>query len=149
MLHSINAEGYSKATQWCGPGALSSLTGLPIRESTELLCRIHGGTYEEFEGCWVEDVILALHELGYKAKQVDIMARYPKLTHGPTLQRFLSERRVDECVNPLLIEISGHFVSSHFGYASDNWTGRPVPIQKFPKLGRLVKDAYIVTKGAQ
>lgn len=144
MLHKIDTTGYSKATQWCGPGAVASLTGLPIRESTQLLCRIHGGSYEAFEGCWTEDVILALHELGYRAKEIDIISRYPNLTHGPTLQRFLSERRVDECVNPLLIEISGHFVATHFGFATDNWTGRPVPIEKFPKTKRLVKRAFII-----
>lgn len=142
MLHPIDTTGYSKGTKWCGPGALATLTGIPLVKATEMLTRIHGGAYEDLEGTWEEDVILALHELGYRATPVDIIGRYPDLTHGPTLDRFISERKVDECVTPLLIMISGHFVTSHFGFMNDNWTLRPVRVADFPKMKRLVKAVW-------
>ena len=146
MLYPIKMDDYTKAHAWCGPGALSSLTGIPLREATEMLTRIHGGTYSDLEGVWAEDVLLALMELGFKARKVDIISRYPELTHGPTLDRFISERKVDEVVSPLLIHISGHFVTSHFGFMTDNWVGRPVPVAEFPKMKRLVKEVWKITK---
>lgn len=144
MLHRIDPTGYSKAKRWCGPGAVATLTGCSLTDATEQLTRIHGGHYDELEGVYPEHVIIALNERGYRAKEIDIIGRYPELTHGPTLARFLRGRPVMEQAVPMLIELSTHFVSAHLGYACDNWTMRPVPIPAFPKPGRLVKSAWVV-----
>lgn len=146
MLHPIDTTGYNKPKAWCGPSAVSTLTGMPLVRATEILTRIAGCTYEELEGVWQEETILALYEAGYRCEPLDIAGRYPETTHGPTLDRFLRDRRVDEVVTPLLIEISGHFVCSHFSYCNDNWTLRPREIKAFPKMKRLVKRAWKVSK---
>lgn len=146
MLHKVDTAGYSKAKRWCGPGALSILTGQPLRESTEQLTRIHGTTYDDMSGAWPEDLQLALHEHGYRTREIDIVARYRELTHGPTLRRFLSERSSLECVMPLLIVVNSHFVTAHMLYAADSWTMGPVPINQFPKPNRHVKQAWVVEK---
>lgn len=145
-IYPLNMEGYSKTTRWCGPSAVAILTGQPLTATTEILTRIHGGTYDELSGVWPEDTILALHELGYRAQEIDIQSRYPDLTHGPTLERFVGDRTVTETVTPMLIEISGHFLVAHYGYLADNWVQRPTPIGDFPKLRRLVKSAWLITE---
>lgn len=146
MLNSIDCEGYSRAKQWCGPSALALLTGATLKEATEHLTRIRREPYSEISGVWPEEMILALAERGYRAREVDIVARYPRLTHGPTLKRYFEERPASEKVMPTLIQISGHYLVGHFDMAGDNWTGRMVPYPRFPKLTRLVKAVHIIER---
>jgi len=147
MLNPINTEGYSKPKEWCGPAAIATLTGIPLREATELAVRVHGGTYDDLEGMWPEDVIIALHQLGYRAKPVDIIGRFPHLTHGPQLKSYVSSQPPEEKINPVLITVSGHFICSHMWFLNDNWTLTPKHYADFPKPKRLVKSAHIITKG--
>ena len=76
---------------------------------------------------------------------MDIIRRFPDTEYGPTLKRFMRERQPYEIVNPVLVAVDGHVLVSHFGMAGDNWTGRMVPFEKFPKPHRLVKEAFVIT----
>lgn len=146
MLHKLNLEGFGGGTKWCGPSAVSILTGRPLAHTTAMLAYAEDIPYDEVGGVWREDAVLMLHTLGYRCVPIDVVSRFSDTECGPTLKRFWEERRMDEVVNPLLIEIHGHLLTSHYGFAADNWTGGPVPLAQFPKQRRLVKWAGIVTK---
>ena len=146
VMKPIDRTDYTPKIAWCGPSAVSILTGISLVRATELMTRIHGSTYDELQGVWPEDVILALRELGYTVEPVDIVGRYPELTHGPTLERFLRERHAGEYMSPLLVEVDGHLLTAHMAWACDNWVNKPVPIERFPKRGRLVKGAWQVRR---
>lgn len=146
MLSPLDTTGYSKQTKWCVPSAVAIIAGIPLREATQMLARIHNQTYAELEVAWAEDAILALHALGFKATPVPIMTMFPDTTHGPTLKRFMAERTPDMFMNMMFIEVSGHVLTSHMGFAADNWTENVVSFNQFPKPHRLVKRAWIVNK---
>lgn len=145
MLYKVQTEDYSKSTRWCGPAALATLTGMPLVQATEVLTRIHGGSYTDLDGVWPEDVIIALNEQGKRATQIDMIKRYPTLTHGRMLENFLRDRTAYEKINPMLIQVDNHFVSAHMDYLCDNWVMSPTHWTKFPKLGRKVKNAWVIT----
>jgi len=145
MLHAINAEGVPLGKRWCGPGAVSALTGVPLKDTTAKLSFIAGQRYDEAKEFWTEDVILALNDLGYRANEINLRGRYPKLRAGPTLHRFFAERSAYETAMPMLVVLHKHFLTAHWGYACDNWTMRPVHISDFPKLNRFVTHAFIIS----
>lgn len=147
MLYAINTKDYSKPKKWCGPSAVATIAGCSLKQATELACRVTGKTYEELEGMWPEDVILCLHELGFKCRPIDIQKRYPHLTHGPHLKTFMADRTWEEECVPVLVVLPEHFVSCHWGWLNDNWTLTPKPLDKFPMTGRKVKRAYTVMRG--
>lgn len=147
MLHKLDMTGYTKPVAWCVPSAVSILTGSPLTDTTSLLCRLSQVTYKDLEGVDVQDALLALHQFGYGHKAVPLYERYgDTLTHGPTLRRFLRERTPLEKMTPMLVCLPEHVIVCHMGFACDNWTKRPVPVGDFPKLGRLVSEAYLIHK---
>lgn len=142
MLHELDETGHTVGQKWCGPAALSILTGVPLRDTKALAARVAGETYTSIEGMWEEEMVLALHQLGYGSRKIPVYERYHKTTPcGPTLRRFLREREPLETVQPMLIAVEGHFLCAHMHYLADNSTGRPVRAECFPKQGRLVKWA--------
>lgn len=151
MLRTIDRTGYSKKKAWCGPSAIATLTGCPLREATELLSRVTGEPYAKLSGVWDEAMSAALHQLGYRMAHNDVgfkrLARRYHNTGGhgvTTLARFLAERSAMEKLTPMLINITDHYVSAHLGWACDNHTDRPVPIGEFPKPGRWVVSSWLV-----
>jgi len=146
MLRPLNKKGHTGST-WCVPSAVSMLTGQSVRESHVRAAKLQGFAVGDVEGMWHEEAQLMMFELGYRAVPVDVVGRYAKKTPcGPTLKRFLKERTPQEFATPMYITVDGHALCAHMGYVGDNKTGRPVPMDKFPKLGRLVKSAYMVTE---
>ena len=141
----IDNTNYTKSKEWCGPSALCLLTGCTLVQATQLLTRISGHSYQEFQAVWDEEMIIALNEMGYTAKDLNVRARYPDHTYGPTLKRFMHERQPFEVANPMLISIHGHLLAAHWGLMGDNWTGKMVPVTAFPMTGRNVQKAYTIT----
>lgn len=146
LLKPLDKTGYTKDVEWCGPSAISILAGRPLAETTSALSKLREESYSELDGVWPQEVVLILSQYGYKSKPLPLMERYPDTPYGPTLKRFLNERQGMELVMPLLIEVQNHLLVAHMGFAADNWTKKPVPIKSFPKLGRLVKSVYMVSK---
>lgn len=146
MLQPLNLEGYSRKVPWCGPSAVSILTGLPLKQITADFAYATDCRYNDIEGVWAEQALLVLHKYGYTHKQIDVVGRFRDTVCGPTLIRFWREQEGIEKVLPCLIEVDGHLLTSHMGFACDNWTKTPVPQIRFPKPNRLVKAAWIITK---
>lgn len=146
MLHALNKDGFTGKHAWCGPSAISILTGAPLAATTAMAAYADDVRYEEVEGMWREDCVLMLHRLGYRCAPVNLMQRYSDTECGPTLQRFIDTRTVEELTTPMLVELHGHFITMHYGFGCDNWTETPVPLREFPKRRRLVKWAALVTR---
>lgn len=145
MIHPLDLTGYSKAEQWCGPSALSLITGAPLAETTKRFAYMQGEAYQKLSGVYAEELLLALWEQGWKAENVGLLDRYPKLQMGPTLARYMRERPKIEVINKLLINVTGHFIVAHGRYLFDNWVPRGATIDTFPKPRRHVQHVWIVT----
>jgi hypothetical protein len=122
------------------------ITGIDLETSHKRAAVLQNIPVEQVEGLYRDEAVLMLYEQGFNAKPIDVVSRYAKKTPcGPTLKRFLNERTSNEFSNMMYITVDGHALCAHMGYVGDNTTGRPVPMNKFPKLGRLVKSAYIIS----
>lgn len=133
MLTTLQPE---PGKMWCGPSAVSILTGVPYRDVLECVGR-------DRTGIWTEEAILALNQWGFTAIPVDLTARYDRC---PTLERYLRERPFAERGEPLLVTLYKHLITVHMDWAADNWTKRPVPIDEFPKLRRRVEEVHIIRR---
>lgn len=146
MIHPLNTDGYTKDVWWCAPSAVALLTGRPLTETTAALARIAGVTYEKLEGCWPEETVLALYEFGYRSTPIPVIDRFRDTVCGPTLKRFMGERTPIEKANPMLIEVDGHMLVGYSHFLFDNGTPTGLGVDHFPKMKRLVKQAWTVTK---
>lgn len=148
MLKRIDKAGFSGGTVWCGPGAVAILTGVPLIQVAEVMCRVSDTPYAQLEGTTDETVVLTLRELGYRAEVSEAFAqRYRTSTYGPLLHRFLADQPVMERAAPHLIELNGnHWATTHMGFLADNWTdGAPRQLDAYPHPRRHVTAIWKVT----
>jgi len=118
MLHPLNIGDWDR-TIWCAPGVLSILTGKPVRETHALLGRHIKKTAEDVTGVPTSAIKLALYELGFILREVDLHARY---NAPPTLKRFLRERSPAQRGCLMLVFTNSHVGACHLSYYSDNHT---------------------------
>jgi len=148
MLYCVDSKGWEANTAWCVPSAISFLTGAPLIHTHSRAAFIQDKKLKEVEGVYASEALLMLREQGMKGEQIDLLNKY---TDAPTLRKFLDNRSPFEKCMPLMIQIEDkknfcHMIVSHFNYAADNHTMKPVPIDKFPHLRKLVTGAWIVSK---
>jgi len=148
MLHAIDSTGWDTFTSWCVPTVISFLSGIPLIHSHSRAAFIQDKTLKEVKGVYAAEALLMLREQGYKGERVDLSSRY---NDAPRLKKFLEGRTSWEKVMPLMIQVEDskgfcHMIASHYGYAADNHTMKPVTIDKFPHLNKYVTSAWVVSK---
>jgi len=148
MLHTIDSTGWDTYTSWCVPTVISLLSGIPLIHSHSRAAFVQDKTLKEVKGVYAAEALLMLREQGYKGERVDLDSRY---NSAPRLKKFLKERTAWEKVMPLMIQIEDskdfcHMIASHFEYAADNHTMKPVTIDKLPHLNKYVTSAWVVSK---
>ena len=148
MLHAVETRGWEANTAWCVPTSISFLTGVPLIHSHSRAAFIQDKGLKEVNGVYASEALLMLREQGYKGIQIDLSFRY---SDAPLLKRFLNERTSYEKCMPLMIQIEDskkfcHMITSHFGFAADNHTMKPVPISQFPHLKKYVTGAWVISK---
>ena len=148
MLHAIDTRGWETSTAWCVPTVISLICGIPLIHSHSRAAFIQEKKLKEVDGVFAGEALMLLREQGYKGTKIKLLDRY---SDTPTLNRFLKDRTAYEMCMPLMIQIEDnkdfcHMVTSHYGYAADNHTMKPVPIPKFPHLRKYVTAAWVVSK---
>ena len=147
MLHKVDFAKFS-GVPYCVPTTISFLTGIPLIHSHSRAAFIQDKSLKDVRGVYAEEALLMLREQGYKGEQIKLTERYD---NAPLLKRFLDERTSYETCMPLMIQIEDskkfcHMVVSHFFFAADNHTMKPVPIPEFPHLKKYVTGAWVVSK---
>jgi len=148
MLHAIETRGWSDVTAWCAPTAVSFLTGISLIHSHSRAAFIQDKKLKDVEGVYASEALLMLREQGYQGEKICLQDRYGD---APLLKTFLEDRTGYEKCMPLMIQIEDeksfcHMITSHYGYIADNHTMKPVPINEFRNLRKLVTGAWIITK---
>lgn len=141
MLKSLDFSGWN-STAWCVPSAISMITGIPVAFMHMRAAFHQELSLKKVKGIHDEEAILLLGEQGYRVQQIDLNSRYDG--QPPTIQKFFTDRTPYEFCMPIYFTTVNHAMACHMGYAGDNWTKKPVPISKFPKLRRKVCSAYVV-----
>jgi hypothetical protein len=148
MLHAIDTRGWEANTAWCVPSAVSFLSGASLIHTHSRAAFIQDKKLKEVQGVYASEALLMLREQGLKGEQIDLSSRY---SEAPRLDKFLKERTAYEMCMPLMIQIEDskkfcHMVCSHFDYAADNHTMKPVSIEQFPHLRKYVTGAWVVSR---
>lgn len=149
MLHTFDTRGWEANTAWCVPTSISFLTGAPLIHTHSRAAFMQNIAIKDVRGVYTSEAILLLREQGYKVSKIKLSERYDD---APTLKRFLTERTSYEKVMPLFVVIEDnkdfcHAITAWQNFLADNWTMKPVILEKFPHLKKYVTDAYIVMKG--
>ncbi len=144
--HEINHDISTKL--WCGPAALSCLTGASTSQVRALIRQFRKDHKARVQGTWDDEVQYVFRKLGY---QMDL--RYmccstdPK--GRPTLARWLRESTRAPTVGYLvgLVDSSGgHWAVVHGGYYCCGITGKWVPLNEAPTRRRRVDIVFTITK---
>ena len=143
MLHTLDFSGWDNVTAWCVPTAIAFLTGAPVGHMHSRAAFMQNKPRKDVSGVFVEEAVLLLREQGYKAIPIDMESRWGT---PPSIRKFLNERTAYEKVMPIMFATPDHMITAHYNYVADNWTKKPVPIEKFPQLDRKVVSAWTVAK---
>lgn len=143
LFEPINDKG---RTPYCGPSAISILTGVPISRAEFSIRRRRRGGYRDaagrrrpIKGAYNSEVIKCLRLLGCKVKRVK--------TAEPTLARFVEDTRH---AGVFLVNVTHHYVVTHAGMIADNGTGlKPQPFADFRKPLWRVTAAWRVEAPAE
>lgn len=128
-----------KENNYCGPAALSALTGLSCEFIAQAIKDGRDNNRPIATTCLSEMSDL-LHGLNCDTKEI-IQAR------GLTLKQF-DEDLVENLGHPVLIYVSNHFIVCDPYEATyyDNTTDAPAFIDEFPSPRRKIKHAYSVRR---
>jgi hypothetical protein len=125
---------------WCGPAALSAITGLPtsaVRNAVQDL-RHNVRPVQSLSG---SEALRVLEHLGFGAHCLYSRDMYSTDFSTPTLVQF--QRCWRNYLNepyPVLVNITGHFVVLQDNAFLDSWTKVPVP---FADAGARVRRKHV------
>jgi hypothetical protein len=131
-LNALKVSG--KHPKWCGPSALSIITGRTVNYCAKLIAddrneterwRQRKVTSKMVKGASNDEVIWALQRMGFDAKRVEIkrvpgQGRESQRRLMPTLHRYMRERGGAEWKGVMLVNVTSHYVVIHKDTVSDN-----------------------------
>jgi hypothetical protein len=147
-LHKIKHD--LKSTLWCGPAALSAVTGEPTS-------RIHGiikglrGNDKPIIGVRNSELVKAARILGFELEPIfDAFAEWRAMPACglpliyPTLAKFVRVNR-DALKDPVIINVTGHYVTVHRRtFVDNNVNPEGVRLKTAPHRRCRVKRAWRV-----
>jgi len=159
-LHPTKTTG--KHPLWCGPSALSIMTGRTVNYCAKLVADRRNrrgwhrgrGTSKQVKGVDNLEMRLALKKMGYRMVVVDV----PKLNHRhqvmsinpepfvqPTLFQYMSARGGPNWKKTMLLEVTGHYVVVNRDTVADNRTPLGCHYSKYRWKKMRVREAWLVT----
>ncbi|MFM1815824.1 MAG: hypothetical protein RLZ98_2519 [Pseudomonadota bacterium] len=125
---------------WCGPTAVSAITGIDPAEVHRVIQHSRGG--KAVMGTYPHELELALNHFGYRLVWVEDRSADP-----PTLATWERERADMEAA--YIVMVTGHWVAVRGRWFCDTFTrGEPVPIKKAPRRRKRVQHVYkVVMRG--
>ena len=144
--------------EWCGPSALSLLTGRSVNHCARVIAKIRNergcwhrgrGTSKQVKGVDDWEMKRALHRMGFSMKSVKIALGYKKghvlgfPTEAPTLRKYMAGRGGDEWKNAMLICVTGHYMVAHKDAVADNHHSE-THYSKHPNRLKKVRAGWIV-----
>lgn len=127
----------AKANHYCGPSALSALTGLDTGRCAALFRRISGRRC--IKSLHRAHMRAALHELGYSSNH-SFEARQDKAHRRPTLRQWAK----DKLPGIHLVVVGNHYALVEGRRYVCGMTRRIVALKDSPKIRARVSDAYLI-----
>jgi hypothetical protein len=123
---------------WCGPAAISAITGRGTREIRDAVQHWRGDA-KPVSSMRPSEVLCVLETMGYGFETVwnlHELSAYAK----PTLKQLSAWWGGGN--SDTLVALTGHFVLLNGGLFCDSWTKTPVPFSDAPKQFRRRRVAY-------
>ena len=139
LLHPVKHD--LKSTLWCGPAALSAISGRPTSEIHGILKQVRNSD-RPIKGIYNRELKAAAERLGYRLEPVfQWCAGAPASWKRPTLAKFVRENR-QELGLPVVVQVTGHYVVVHKQTFMDNFCPEGVRLKRAPHRRCRVKNAW-------
>jgi len=123
-MHSVNQP--SRGNRYCGPAAISALTGITTTDAARLLRHVTGR--RSITGVYCSDVIQALRLVGMTVYSVDSWNETP-----PTITQWRKRRPSGD----LLVSVTGHLITVKGNRFWDNSHHHGAPLTSLPARKRV------------
>lgn len=138
-----------KTALWCGPAAISAVTGAPTSQIVALAKKFTGR--QVIKGMNVYTLRQVLNALGYRTEEAYSALRAWTFERGsdlrdPTLAKWTRENREKFSRLPCIVMTTSHYVTVKGRSFIDNHTKKPVPLSKAPWRRARVAQAWQVQK---
>jgi len=124
---------------FCGPSALSILTGLDTGRCAALLRRVGGRA--RIKGAYHSEMRTALRELG-----IETMTSHWPIGGKPTLVQWSRNTRATRGDGTFLITVGNHYAVVQGRRFACGWTKKPIPLGQAPKRRRRVTAVWSLVK---
>ena len=123
-LNQLKTSG--KHPTWCGPSALSIITGRTVNYCAKLIADQRNkhtgwyrgkGTSRQVKGAYNSELRRALTKMGFDMTQVEIPRANGRM---PTLLRYMADRGGEQWKGLMLVNVTRHYVVVHKDTVSDN-----------------------------
>lgn len=132
---------HKTSNKFCGPAALSALTGRHVDETARLLRLVSGK--RAIKGIQARYMLEALKRLGYKAESLVAVTR---AWHKPTLTQLLAgELKGRKAGARYLVIITGHYITIEGRRLVDNKHPAGVALTACPYRRRRVRAVWLIT----
>lgn len=132
-LHPIRHTNASNL--WCGPAAISAVTGYDTRSVHQCIRELNG--LKQVTGLNNRDLVIVLQALGCKVRAYRLPSRV-------TLAYWLKTNAEVFSRNPVIVNLTGHYVTVMGRKFIDNHTDGPVFLKAAPHRRARVKGYFII-----
>lgn len=136
-LHPINHD--LKTTLWCGPAALATVTGKPVSECVAALQKTTRKT-APIKG--VTNLMLTRAAAHLGIKLVELPPPVQETFLMPTLAAWTRCNRHEFAAQPVIVNVTGHYVVVSGRSFNDNHTRTPVNLKKAPHRRARVQHVF-------
>ena len=139
---------WAKTQRFCGPGALSAITGRTA-ECGAAWINVERGrpAWRLVQGCSNHQVRRALRKLGYIARRqyvCNVITRSGRFLK-PTVMQWL-DQRIHKSATYLVV-VTGHYVVVRGNQLVDNQHGNPVHVERSKHIRKRVRMVFIIERG--
>lgn len=143
-LHPINHD--IKTTLWCGPAALATITGKPVSECMQAIRDSRSYNHNKpIKGVGCRLLEKAAKRLGYRFESLP----HPWSDGEITMAKWTRENKSKFADAPVLLIVTGHYVTVAGNSFNDNHTRTPVRLKRAPHRRKRVKAAWRVVPAAK
>lgn len=147
MLHTPRYD--VRTRSFCGPTAMSAVTGLAISEIRDAIRQVSGkietadGKAHPIMGVSPTHLVDAMELLGWpvaeKMPEIDYRLPVKERMKVYTLRKFLDYVQMHE--GSFIVNVTGHYIAASEGEVCDTYTQLPIPIPKWKRgRGRWVQN---------
>lgn len=147
-LHPVKLLKTDAARKWCGPSAVSALTGWSVDEAARWIWERRGrkGTPKGVQGTHRHEIRACLSAAGLGTIRISTRREFNGHDDRPTLAEWMRKRGPELRRATVLLVVGNHYVVVRGRKFVDSGTMTPTSISKAPYRRARVNEAYVVVK---